>query len=485
MCPLFVCFGPRTKAVRGKYIVEGSKKERRSSLNIVLISCDTLRADHLGCYGYPLPTSPYLDQIASEGVLFEQAFGADVPTEPVHTALFTGRWGAKTGIVAHGAHNAYLSKETPWLPSILWSKGFSTAACDNLYQLKEWFARGYGAYINTVSRKRWIDGKDVNAAAIDWLKTHGGKEPFFLFLHYWDPHTPYLPPESYRRMFYDDDPFSDRHTGMEQVRAQPIYPFFHQYHYRHLGPVTDPRYISALYDAEIRYLDDCLREFDESLKEAGLYEDTLLVIMGDHGECLYEHDIYWDHAGLYDAVVKVPMIMRWPARIPAGTRVSSFVQHVDIFPTLLEAAGVDVPEGGDGQSLWPLIHGDGASIHEFIVHAECNWQASRAIRTREWKLIQNIDPWMYQRPPLELYNLIDDPQETKNLADLEPKIADELFYMLLREVDKRLGNRPDPIRQTLTATGVPAVARLERTMAQFGLTWQEWLENPDPSRIGL
>ena len=104
---------------------------------------------------------------------------------------------------------------------------------------------------------------------------------------------------------------------------------------------------------------------------------------------------------------------------------------------------------------------------------------------REWKLIQNIDPWMYQRPPLELYNLIDDPQETKNLADLEPKIADELFYMLLREVDKRLGNRPDPIRQTLTATGVPAVARLERTMAQFGLTWQEWLENPDPSRIGL
>ena len=454
-------------------------------MNIVLISCDTLRADHLGCYGYTRPTSPYLDRIAAEGVLFEQAFAADVPTEPAHTAIFTGRWGTKTGIVAHGAHNAYLSKETPWLPQLLWDRGFNTAACDNLYKLKEWFARGYRTYINTVSKTRWIDGKDVTGPAVDWLRHYGRSEPFFLFMHYWDPHTPYLPPEEHRRMFYEGDPYSSRHTGMERVRAQAVYPFFHQFHYQYLGPVTDPAYISALYDAEIRYLDDQLRSFDDALKSMGLYEDTLLVVVGDHGECLYEHDIYWDHAGLYDAVVRIPLIMRWPGRIPAGTRVKPFVQHVDIFPTLLEAAGVKVPEGGDGQSLWPLIRGEEESAHELIVHGECNWQASRAIRTREWKLIQNIDPWVFQRPPLELYNLAQDPGETTNLAETEREVADELLAQLLKEVDKRLGTRPDPIRQTLTATGIPAVARLERTMAKWGLTWAEWLKEPDPRRLGL
>lgn len=453
-------------------------------MNIIFVSCDTLRADHLGCYGYPKATSPHIDRIAQEGVLFENAFAANIPTEPAHTAIFSGRLGIETGIVAHGEHNRYLSRSVPWLPSLLWEAGFTTAACDNLYRLKEWFVRGFRHYINTATKTRWIDGKDVNAEAIRWLRHHR-EEPFFLFLHYWDAHTPYLPPEKYRSLFYQGDPFDPSHSGMERVKAQPIYPFFHEFHFRHLGPVTDPEYVSALYDAEIRYLDDLLRELDEFLEELGLAERTLLVLVGDHGESLYEHDIFWDHAGLYDATVKVPLIMRWPGRIPEGLRIDALVQHVDIFPTLLEAANVPCPEGGAGKSLWPLIHGEEEAFYSALYLAECSWQASQAVRTREWKLIHNVDPGVYQRPPFELYRLSDDPEESRNLAEDEPEVVEALYRELLVWMDRKLGKGVDPMRSVLAETGMPVVHRLNRTLAKWGLTWQEWRANPDLRRLGI
>jgi len=456
-------------------------------MNIILISCDSLRADHLGCYGYKHPTSPHIDRIAAEGILFTQAFGGEIPTEPVHTSLFTGLTGHRTGIVAHGVQPYYLPKNTPWLPTLLWQAGYQTAACDNLYQLKEWFARGFVYYINTVSRQRNLTGAEVNAQAISWLRTQA-TSPFFLFLHYWDTHTPYLPPERYRNLFYEGDPAAPDNRSMEPVRAQTLYPFFHQFHYRHLGPVTDAQYISALYDAEIRYLDDCLAELDAELSALGLREDTLLIIMGDHGESLYEHDIYWDHAGLYDATIHVPLILRLPGRIRPGMRSDAMVQHMDLFPTILEAAGVAVPGPISGQSLWPLIDQTGSRdklIRERTYHAECNWQAARAVRTGEWKLIHNIDPWEYQRPPYELYHLSTDPLETRNVVDDYPHIAAALQADLQKWVEGELAGRRDPIEVTLATDGMPAQPRMERALASFGLTWEEWRRRPDLKRLGL
>lgn len=197
-------------------------------MNIVFVSLDTLRASRLGCYGYGKPTSPYLDSIAAQGALFERAYATDIPTEVAHTGIFTGKMGLSTGIVSHGSPLTQLPKKEPWLPALLRSHGFTTGAVDNLYQLKEWFARGYRYYINSVGNKRNIDGRTVNELAFPWIREHKDEPFFFLFLHYWDPHTPYLPPHAYARQFYEKgrDPYDRTNKSMEAAYNHAAYPFF-------------------------------------------------------------------------------------------------------------------------------------------------------------------------------------------------------------------------------------------------------------------
>ncbi|WP_244863708.1 sulfatase-like hydrolase/transferase [Paenibacillus cisolokensis] len=147
-------------------------------MKIVFVSLDTLRASRLGAYGYGKPTSPYLDRIASQGVLFERAYAADIPTEVAHTGIFTGKAGLTTGVVAHGSELTSLPRSVGWLPAMLFGAGLTTAAIDNLYQLKEWFARGYRYYINSSGRQRWIDGRTVNDLAKAWLNEHADEDFF-------------------------------------------------------------------------------------------------------------------------------------------------------------------------------------------------------------------------------------------------------------------------------------------------------------------
>lgn len=453
-------------------------------MKIIFISLDTLRADRLGCYGYTKPTSPYLDAIAAQGALMERAFAADIPTEVAHTDIFTGKVGLTTGIVVHGADFGYLPKPVAWMPRLLRDAGFSTAAVDNLYQLREWFARGYRYYINSVGQQRSIDGRTVTDLAKAWIHEHQ-HEDFFLFLHYWDPHTPYLPPASYVPDFYDAsrDPYDPANQSMRGAYEHRAYPFFKYFHYDLLGPVTDTAYVNALYDAEIRYLDDLLQELDQYLQRLGIWEDTLLVLFGDHGESLTEHEIYWDHCGLYDTTVRVPVIMRWPGHIPAGQRVPGLVQQVDLLPTILEAVGLEPPSDLDGKSLWPAIRGEAQGTHSTIFLSECAWQASRGVRTDRYKLIRTVDSGPFVRPKRELYDLLQDPAETKNLAEDAPELADEMERALDDWVEATLAGRVDPMAELLRTQGLPFSRRIEAILSKVGLTWAEWVKNPDTAKF--
>lgn len=464
-------------------------------MKVIMVSLDTLRASRLGCYGYRKPTSPHLDRIAGQGVLFERAYAADIPTEVAHTGIFTGRVGLSTGVVSHGSELTHLPKATPWLPHLLRSAGFTTAAVDNLYQLKEWFARGFRYYINSVGSNRWIDGRTVNDLAFPWIEQHKD-ESFFLFLHYWDAHTPYLPPEPLIREFYPQgrDPFDPANRSMERAYDHLAYPFFKHHHYDLIGAVTDSDYYDALYDAEIRYLDDRLKELDDRLETLGIRDETLLVLFGDHGESLTEHDIYWDHCGLYEPTAHVPVILRWPGRIAEGRRVPGFVQQVDLLPTILEAVRREQPPGIDprkaadpaeldGRSLWPAIEGRVERTHEVVYLSECAWQAARAIRTERYKLIRTYDAGLFVRPERELYDLSADPAETVNLAEAQPELADRLERQLEEWVASKLNGRPDPMNRQLREAGLPFRRRIEQILVSVGMTWDNWRRDPRRERF--
>ncbi|MBY0144365.1 sulfatase-like hydrolase/transferase [Neobacillus niacini] len=462
-------------------------------MKIIMISLDSLRANRLGCYGYNKPTSPYIDKIASEGVLFENAFASDIPTEVAHTSIFTGKVGLRTGVVSHGSELTTLSKKTEWLPTMLRQAGFTTGAVDNLYQLKEWFARGFRYYINSVGGNRWIDGKTINELARPWLKEHRD-EDFFLFLHYWDAHTPYLPPKELIPEFYDinKDPYDKKNKSMDQAYNHLAYPFFKHHHFDLLGPITDSEYVNSLYDAEIRYLDDRLKEIDTYLEELGIKDDTLLILFGDHGESLTEHDIYWDHCGLYDSTVKVPIIMRYPEKIPEGKRVTGLIQQVDLMPTVLEAVAnqtslykdkISMPSEMDGLSLWPAIRGEVEGTHSKIYLSECAWQASRGIRTEKFKYIRTLDSGVFNRPPRELYDLHADPDETINLAENHPELTEDFENDLDSWVQLMLQGREDPMIIQLREDGLPFRKRIEKILAEVNLTWEEWNENPLRERL--
>ena len=166
-------------------------------MNLIICSLDTLRADHLSCLGNGRGLTPNLDRIAKEGSLFSQTYATDIPTQPSHTALFTGQFGITTGIVSHFHPAAYLPEETLWLPSLLRRHGYVTGAVDHLFAMKDWFIRGYDDYMPPPGRSR-SPGSVINGIGLPWISDHRD-EDFFLFLHFWDAHIPYVPPAPVQR----------------------------------------------------------------------------------------------------------------------------------------------------------------------------------------------------------------------------------------------------------------------------------------------
>jgi arylsulfatase len=431
----------------------------------IFISLDTLRADRLTALGYGRGLTPNLDRIAGEGALFTQTYASDIPTQPSHTALFTGRFGVSTGIVSHFFPPASLAHEVEWLPTMMRDAGNKTGAVDHLFAMKDWFIRGYDDYMPPPGRSR-SPGEVVNDMAFPWIAERVD-EDFFLFLHFWDAHIPYQPPQ----------PFKDRYTAesrswvdpdvLDKLKSRPSFPLFQENNYQYLGEIPNVDYIADLYDAEIAYLDDQIGRLVAYLASLGILDDTMLVIFGDHGEVMAEHDAWFDHAGLYDSVTHVPLIIRYPPAVPAG-RHDGFVQLVDVFPTALEIVGLDVPEGIDGISLMPVIRGESAGARDRVFLSECTWEAARGIRTTEWKLIRHVKDGVYVNPEYELFHLPSDPDEQTNVALLHPEVVTSLAGEMDDWLAAHLAGRPDAMQEVVDAH-LPAVARLNLLVAEQAL----------------
>ena len=244
----------------------------------------------------------------------------------------------------------------------------------------------------------------------------GGKKPFFLFLRHMDPHSPYLPPRPFERIFYDGNEFDKRNHSLDPVmKFKPFCDFFASW----FPPgCTDKDYIIAQYDGALAYMDACIANIFATLKTLGLEEDTLVVIDSDHGETLYDHDCFFDHHGLYDCTLHIPLVFVLPGKVPAGQRFADYCQMKDIMPTILDLMGDQdadqVRRPQPGRRCWRASAR--APEPEFYI-TECTWMRKHGWRTPEWKLIHALEPDFHFKPEVELYNLIADPQENQNLAE--------------------------------------------------------------------
>jgi arylsulfatase A-like enzyme len=413
-------------------------------MKCLLVFVDTLRPDHLGCYGYDLDTSPNIDRLAGESVVVDRCYPTDVPTQPSYTSTFSGQRGIVNGVVTHAPHE-WLDESSPWLPSILQANSHATGAVSTLYHMKAYFSRGFSHYMNPIAGSpaltQRVTADQTNSFAIPWLREHA-EDDFLLFVHYWDVHE-YKAPEEYRRLFYDGDERDPSNRSLDQAKKSTIWPFLER-KIKYVGEgITDADYVRAQYDAALRYVDDKLGEVLATLGDLGIMDDTLVVLTSDHGESLGQHSIYFDHASVYEDTARVPLMVRSPDFRPIKVR--GFVQLVDLAPTILELAGLAKPPQMQGESLLPLLRGQTENVRDTAYVNQGAWQAKRAMIGDRWKYTRCIHQGFWPCPSEELYDLSEDPGELNDLSQDRPEVLDRMAIGLRRWEEGQIGTRTDPL----------------------------------------
>ena len=399
--------------------------------NILLIAIDSIRADHMSCYGYDRLTTPHIDKFAQSGTLFENTFSPHIPTTPAYASMLTGKDCFGTQVVAL-RHQGPVREDIPVAAQIFRHYGYNTT-CVNFSGNPS--GRSFDNYVEYAGWGSWKQGRspkaqNLNDVTIPELERLTAEDkPWFVMARHMDPHAPYLPPAPYERMFYHGDECDPDNRSMDPVLAfKPFAKFFKSW----MPPgITDKDYIIAQYDGAIAYMDAAIQSIFTALDSLGVLDDTVIAINGDHGETLYDHELWFDHHGIYDNVLHVPLIIRYPDAVPAGARVSGYNQHKDLLPTLLELAGLsDNAENDgyqfDGRSLMSLLRGDESSFESEFYISECTWMRKHGWRTPGWKLMIALEPDFHFKPPVELYNLVEDPEENNNLADERPDVVADL-----------------------------------------------------------
>ncbi len=398
-------------------------KAKNGKPNLLLIGVDSLLSTHMSAYGYPRLTTPHIDRFARDGVLFENTFCPHVPTTPGYGSMLTGRDCFGTNCVAL-RHQGPLWDRVKTLPEILAENGYNTTIVGFTGNPA---SRGFQNYINYSGWGASQDGRmpkaqNLNEVTVPEIQRLAAEDkPFFLMLRHMDPHSPYLPPAPFERVFYHGDECDPCNDSMKPVME---FKPFRDYFATWMPPgITDKDYVIAQYDGALAYMDACMQTIFTELERLGLVENTVVVLNADHGETLYDHECWFDHHGIYDNTLRVPLIIRCPGKLPAGKRVSGYNQHKDLVPTLLELMDIQTDLEFDGQSLLPLVRGEKDQLDTEFYITECTWMRKHGWRTPEWKLIVALEPDFHFKPPVELYNLVRDPAENHNLAETEPDVV--------------------------------------------------------------
>jgi arylsulfatase A-like enzyme len=426
----------------------GSLACQPSRPDIVLVSIDSLRADHLGAYGYPHPTSPALDRIAAAGVTFDNAVSTTSWTLPAHAALFTGLEDSAHGVIQDRFR---LASNRVTLAERLREAGYHTAGFYGGPYLSPGFgiAQGFDTWVDcqtplardaTGKQRHVVSHEDVTGprtltAVEQWLSDVDDSRPFFLFVHLWDVHYDYqAPPEIVARF----DPDYDGPVVGAGFETSP--------HLRVDMAERDRRHLLALYDAEIRFTDDVLGAIVSRIEAAGRSRETLFVITSDHGEEFFDHGRKGHQKSLFEEVVRIPLVFYGTSALKAETRVSSLASLVDVMPTLLAQAGVAPEAPGPGRDLSPALRGDPLPPGEALLELHVTRRHAAALRGEDWVLIS--EP--HERP--KLFDLASDPAQRSPRYEEDPRYADAVRSLHARAAAARAyieANPPDDARSKI------------------------------------
>ena len=423
---------------------------------VVILALDTVRADHLGCYGHPFVETPNLDALAAESVVFENCYSAAPWTLPSFASAFTGLYPFHHGAV--GGDHARLPPAYATLAEYLKAKGYSTRG----YAGVSYLMKDLGVTRGIDSLHVYRHGKVTSRClkyqddVLRFLENPPRDRPWYLLVHYFDAHAPYDPPPPFDRRYYHGDPYDPKHTGLENLntsnnRAMVFRDIRNMYTW--LYEVTDPNFAPAQYTAGVAYLDFQLGVVLDALRETGLLDKILLVVMADHGEHLNEHSCWYTHAYPYEECLHVPLILHLPKGQSGGRRVKDEVSLVDLLPSLAELLGLKISGEIDGISLVDAIRGK--SLPKRILQAE-----QGAERTKYVKALWD-ENWRFQYYNLsgnswvELYDRHEDPKETTNVASRYPEVVQRFQEELRRRF---------PADHPITAGGMGVARPLPKDM---------------------
>jgi choline-sulfatase len=475
-------------------------------MRVLFIDIDTLRPDHLGCYGYQRNTSPNIDKIAEEGVKFENYYCSDAPCLPSRSALMSGQFGIHTGVVGHGGtagdprlegsdrgfQSSYYSKNC--LPNLFRKQGFHTASISSFAERHSswWFNAGFNEMRNT-GECGMESGEKITAEAVRWIEQNAEKDNWFLHINWWDPHTPYRTPMDYNP--FENEPAPDwitqdildehrkgpcphgpREIMMYTSDPIPQYP-------KHQGEVKnmeEVKYFFDGYDCGVKYADEQVGIILDALKEKGVdIDDLAIIVTSDHGENLGELGVYAEHGTADDITCKIPMIIKWPGTLKGHTD-KGLHYNLDLLPTLAdlfknsskkEAMDAKFIPGSDknqepdwdGKSYCDSLTAGNDTGHDELIISQCSHVCQRAVRWDKYIYIRTYHDGYRMYPKEMVFDLDADPYEQNNLAAGRPDLCKEGAYRLFKWHDEMMFTQPDGYTNdpmwTVIAEGGPTHAK--------------------------
>ena len=473
-------------------------------MRILFLDIDTLRPDHMGCYGYSRNTTPNLDQIALEGTTFHNYYCSDAPCLPSRASLVSGMFGIRNGAVSHGGTAAdrrlqgekrdfIASWDSGNFHNIFKRAGMHTASISTFADRHSswWFHAGFHE-IHDIGKKGGEVGNEVLPVALDWIKNNGEKDDWFLHVHLWDPHTPYRTPQDFPNPF-EKEPLDSwiteevfqkhlKHTGPHSINELGMYSDYENPNYPmqkgKASNLEEMKQVMDAYDCGILYADYIAGQILDSLKEKGVYEDLAIIITSDHGENMGELGIYAEHGTADQGTCRIPFIMKWPEG-KKGHADFGLHYSLDLLPTMADLLQVSKSEHWDGQSFSSTIKNGADEGRDSLVLSQMAHVCQRSARFGDWIYIRTYHDGYHLFDHEMLFNLKEDPYEQFDCKEEFPEICAKGAKIILDWHDHAMmksGSEIDPMWTVLNENGpyhtwdaMPAyVERLKNTGREDG-----------------